>query len=242
MSGNRSVVDLDIKEALAYGCKILALEGQGDIIWGHVTCRVPGRSDRLYMKPAAMGLEEISVSDLIEIDLDGQKVNGERPSHSEVFIHTEVIRARPEVNCVVHTHPPHAIAFGSTKRPLLPVGHEGSLFAEGLPVFSETTDLIVTRERGVALAQTLGQRNAALLQNHGLVAVGRNVAEAVMTAVILEKACRVQLLADAMGGAKAWTESQEAAKKRERIYHPVAFDNAFDYYVRRVQALERKVQ
>ncbi len=110
------------------------------------------------------------------------------------------MRARPEVNCVVHTHPPHAVAFGSMNRPLLPVSHEGSLFADGLPIFSETTDLIVTRERGEALARTLGQTRAALLQNHGLVTVGGSIAEAVMTAVILEKACQVQLLADAAGG------------------------------------------
>ena len=131
---------------MAYGCKILVLEGQGDIIWGYVTHRLPDDPERLYMKPAAMGLEEVEISDLIEIDLDGNKIEGKRPSHSEVFIHTEIMRTRPEVNCVVHTHPPHAVAFGSTKRPLLPVGHEGSLFADGLPVFSETTDLIVTRE------------------------------------------------------------------------------------------------
>ena len=238
MSHERSVGEMDSKEALAYGCKILALEGQGDIIWGHVTLRGPETQDRLYMKPAAMGLEEISASDLIEVDLDGRKVAGERPRHSEVFIHTEIMRARPEVNCVVHTHPPHAVAFGSTKRPLLPVGHEGSLFAEGLPIFSETTDLIVNRELGEALARTLGEGNAALLRNHGIVAAGRNVAEAVMTAVILERACRVQLLADTLGGARAWTDPREALVKKERIYNPRALEDAFDYYVRRVQALE----
>lgn len=240
MSHENSVAGMSVREALAYGCKILALEGQGDIIWGHVTRRAPENPERLYMKPAAMGLEEISASDLIEVDLDGQKVNGERPRHSEVFIHTEIMRARPEVNCVVHTHPPHAVAFGSTNRPLLPVGHEGSLFAEGLPVFSETTDLIVTRERGEALAGTLGESNAALLQNHGLVAAGRSIAEAVMTAAVLERACRTQMLADAMGGAKAWTDPEEALVKKERIYRTEALNYAFDYYVRRVRALESR--
>lgn len=229
---------MDVKEALAYGCKILALEGQGDIVWGHVTQRAPEDPERLYMKPAAMGLEEIEISDLIEIDLDGQKVNGERPSHSEVFIHTEIMRARPEVNCVVHTHPPHAVAFGSLERQLVPVGHEGSLFAGGLPVFSETTDLIVTRERGEALAGTLGQHNAALLRNHGLVTAGRSMAEAVLTAVILNKACQVQLLADSAGGPKSWTDTQEAQIKKDRIYTPRGIENAFNYYVRRIQRLE----
>lgn len=231
---------MDTKETLAYGCKILALEDQGDIIWGHVTCRVPDQTDLLYMKPAAMGLEEIGASDLIEIDLEGQKVSGERPSHSEVFIHTQIMQARPDVNCVVHTHPPHAVAFGSLNKQLLPVGHEGSLFFDGLPVFSETTDLIVTPERGEALARTLGQANAALLQNHGLVTAGRSIAEAVMTAVVLEKACRVQLLAESAGGPGAWTSPQEASIKKERIYRPAAIEHAFDYYVRRVKVLESK--
>lgn len=234
-------MNMDEKEMLAYGCKVLALEGQGDIIWGHVTLRVPGDPERLYMKPAAMGLEEIEVADLIEVDLHGRKVGGERPSHSEVFIHTGIMRARPEVSCVVHTHPPHAVAFGSLDRPLLPVGHEGSLFTDSLPIFSETTDLIVTRELGEALARTLGQHNAALLRNHGLVTTGGSVvAEAVMTALILDKACRVQLLAESAGGPEAWTDSEEARTKKERIYYPSAIENAFDYYVRAVKRHERE--
>ncbi|WP_166397691.1 class II aldolase/adducin family protein [Rubrobacter marinus] len=240
MSQGSAAAETNVREALAYGCKILALEGQGDIIWGHVTLRTPENPEKLYMKPAAMGLEEISASDLITVDLDGKKVDGERPRHSEVFIHTEIMRARPEVDCVVHTHPPHAVAFGSTNRPLLPVGHEGSLFAGGLPVFSETTDLIVTRELGEALAGTLGGSNAVLLQNHGLVAAGGSIAEAVMTAVVLERACRVQMLADAMGGARAWTDPEEALAKKKRIYHKQALEQAFEYYARRVRALEAR--
>jgi ribulose-5-phosphate 4-epimerase/fuculose-1-phosphate aldolase len=231
---------LDAKNTLAYGCKILALEGQGDMIWGHVTCRVPDVPDKLYMKPAAMGLEEIGASDLITVNLEGEKVCGGLPRHSEVFIHTQIMLARPEVNCVVHTHPPHAVAFGSLGKPLLPVGHEGSLFSDGLPTFSETTDLIVTPERGKSLAKALGNANATLLRNHGLVAVGESIAEAVMIALILEKACRVQLLAESGGGAQAWTEPQEASIKKDRIYSPKAIQHAFDYYVRRVKTLEGK--
>lgn len=234
------MIGSDERETLAYACKVLAVEGQGDVIWGHVTLRTAADPERLYMKPAAMGLEEIEVADLIEIDLDGRKVGGGRPSHSEVFIHTRIMRARPEVNCVVHTHPPNAVAFGSLERPLLPVGHEGSLFADGLPVFSETTDLIVSRERGEALARALGQNNAALLRNHGLVTAGGSIAEAVMTAVVLERACRVQLLAEMAGGPRAWTDPVEAEIKKQRIYHPGAMERAFEYYVRRVRRLENR--
>lgn len=233
---------MDIREELSYGCKIVALDGQGDLIWGHLTCRVPDSADRLFMKPAAMGLEEIESNDLIQIDLSGKKVAGERDVHNEVFIHTEVMRNRPDVKCVVHTHPPNAVAFGSLNQPLVPVGHEGSLFAEGLPIFSETTDLIVTRELGEAVARTMGKHNAVLLQNHGLVAAGGSIAEAVMTAIFLEKACLVQLKAAAAGGPKAWTSPEEAKVKKQRVYRPWAFEKAFAYLIRRIQAEEARLQ
>jgi L-fuculose-phosphate aldolase len=224
------------KEQFAIGCRILAMEGQGDIIWGHVACRVPGEPNRLYMKPATMGLDEIAADDLIEIDLDGRRMAGERPVHSEVFIHTEILRARPQARCVVHTHPPYAVAFGSTERALLPIGHEGSYFVDGLPIFSQTTDLIVTPERGRAVAQTLGPHNAVLLRNHGIVTVGQSIAEAVFVALLLEKACYMQLLAMQMGGAAAWTAADEARTKRQRIYRPAAIQQAFAYYARKLQA------
>jgi ribulose-5-phosphate 4-epimerase/fuculose-1-phosphate aldolase len=70
------------------------------------------------------------------------------------------------------------------------------------------------------------------------VTAGRSIAEAVMSAIILEKACRVQLLAEAAGGPRAWTSPEEASIKKERIYRPAAIEYAFDYYVRRVKTLE----
>ncbi|MCL6563329.1 MAG: class II aldolase/adducin family protein [Firmicutes bacterium] len=239
MPGYRQqTMEWDIKTQLMYGCKIVALDGQGDLIWGHLTARDPEQPDRLFMKPAAMGLEEIAVEDLIQIDLSGQKVGGERQVHNEVFIHTEIMRRRPEVQCVVHTHAPWAVAFGSLEQPLVPVGHEGSLFADGLPVFSQFTDLVVTPERGEAVASALGAHNAILLRNHGLVTCGTSIPEAVMTAVFLEKACRVQMMAMAAGGPKAWTPPEEAQVKKQRIYRPWAFESAFRYLVRRIEEME----
>lgn len=229
---------MDVPEALVYGCKVLAADGQGDLIWGHLTARDPENPSRLYMKPAAMGLDEIEGEDLIQIDLDGKKVSGEREVHIEVFIHTEIMKRRPEVQCVVHTHAPWAVAFGSLNQQLVPVSHEGSLFSDGLPIFNQFTDLVMTPERGRAVAESLGDHNAILLQNHGLVTAGRNIAEAVMTAVFLEKACRMQMLTLAAGGAKAWTSPQEARLKKEHIYSPRAMEAAFRYCVRRIQARE----
>ncbi|HEV8392212.1 MAG TPA: class II aldolase/adducin family protein [Dongiaceae bacterium] len=222
-----------LAEKLAQACKVLADDGQGDLIWGHVTARTAARPDRLLMKPAGIGLEEMEREEVITVDLGGEQTSGTRPRHVEVFIHTEIMRARPEIQAVVHTHPPHAVAFSSLCRPLLPIGHEGALFCDGLPVFDRTSDLIVTSELGRDVTACLGDHSALLLRNHGIVSVGRSIEEAVMTAVLLEKACRVQLMAEQAGGAKATTSRNEAQIKRERIYSPQSLQTAFEYCVRR---------
>jgi L-fuculose-phosphate aldolase len=226
--------DMDkLAEKLAQACKVLADDGQGDLIWGHVTARAADRPEHLLMKPAGVGLEEMGREDVITVDLGGERTSGTRPRHIEVFIHTEIMRARPEIQAVVHTHPPHAVAFSALCRPLLPIGHEGSLFCDGLPVFDRTSDLIATSDLGRAVAACLGNRDALLLRNHGIVTAGRSIEEAVMVAVLLEKACKVQLLAEQAGGAKATTSKDEARIKRERIYGPQSLQTAFEYCVRR---------
>lgn len=221
-----------LEARLVEGCHILAGEGQGDLIWGHISGRV-GAADRFLMKPGGLGLDEIESADLIAVDLTGRKLRGDRPLHVEVFIHSEIFRMRPDVQAVVHTHPTHAVAFSALGQPLLALGHEGALFGGGLPVFGDTSDLIVTPGLGHAVAATLGERSALILRNHGIVTTGRTVEEAVMTAVLLEKACRTQLLAQAAGELRHATGPAEAETKRRRIYTPDALQAAFRYCARR---------
>lgn len=220
-----------IEKRLVEGCHILAGEGQGDMIWGHVSVRTED-NNQFLMKPAAMGLEEVSESDLLLVNLAGEKTGGFRPLHVEVFIHSEILRKRPEVRAVVHTHPIHAVAFSARERPLLAIGHEGAMFCDGLPVFTETSDLIVTPALGERVTAVLGDRNAMLLANHGIVTAGRSVEEAVMMAILLEKACKTQLLAEAAGAIDRTTGHEEARSKRQRIYSPSAMTAAFQYAAR----------
>jgi len=232
----------ELKETLAYGCRVLAFAGQSDIIWGHVSCRLPG-TDTFLMKAAYLGLEEASPDNIITVDLEGNKIEGKAKIHSEVPIHSEILKMHSRVNCVVHTHPPNAVAFSSLGKELLPVGHEACLFQSGLPVYSDTTDLIRETARGYDLAKCLGDKNAVLMRNHGIVTVGTTVGEAVMTAIILEKACLLHLLAWQFGGPKFWTDSEEAKIKRVKIYGEPGsgkLDKAFDYYVRQVKIMEAK--
>src|SRR5262245_29841883 len=132
-----------LRRRLAEACRMLAAAGQGDDVWGHATARVPG-TNTFWMKPAGLGLEEIRPEQLLLVDLDGKVLRGTLPRHSEVFIHAEVFRARPEVNGVVHTHPVPATVFSSLDVPLRPILHEGPNFVPpGVPRLKEASDLHV---------------------------------------------------------------------------------------------------
>ena len=223
----------ELKETLAYSCNILANEGHWDQILGHVSVRIP-KQDRILMKPHSFGLEEIRPQHIIVCNLDGKKIEGKYERHSEIFIHTEIFKARPDVNCVVHTHPPYAIAFGSLRQPLRPVSHEGAIFCEGLPLFDYTTALIRTPELGREVAKTLGSCRGVLMKNHGSTVVGDSIEVATLYAVFLEKAARIQLLATA-SGEPSWTSDEEAKVKFEQIYTPHRLGSMWDYFIRRAK-------
>lgn len=227
----------ELKEKLAYSCNILAYEGHWDNILGHVSVRIPGK-DRILMKPHSFGFEEIRPQHMIEVDLNGKKVVGKHERHSEVFIHTEIYKVRPDVNCVVHSHPPYAIALGSLREPLRPISHEGNIFCDGLPLFDYTTALIRTPELGIEVAKSLGKCRGVLMKNHGSTVVGESIEVATLYAVFLEKAARVQLMAMA-SGEPSWTSDEESAIKYDQIYTPHRLGSMWDYFVRRAKKVRK---
>jgi L-ribulose-5-phosphate 4-epimerase len=222
-----------LREKLIHAGRVLVDEGQGDYVWGHISARLPDDPGRFLMKPGCIGIEEMTADNIITVDIGGEKVAGDWPRHNEVFIHSEVLRARPDINCVIHTHPEHAIAFSSLGKPLAAMSNDGTMFSAGVPIFSETTDLITDQPRGKAVAKTLGEGSALILRNHGIVAAGRTIEEAVFVAVKLERACRIQLLAEWAGGPKLFVKEEELADKRKRTNRGDSQGNAFSYLVRR---------
>jgi L-fuculose-phosphate aldolase len=224
-----------LRKTLAEAGRVLALEGQGDYTAGHVSARLPGDPARFLMKPSGIGLEEITPKNIVTVNLEGEKVAGTLKRHNEVFIHSEILRARPDVMAVVHTHPRHAVAFSSLGKPLQAVGHSGAIFHGGLPVFAETTDLITTKPRGQAVAKCLGAFNALLLRNHGIVTCGGSLEEAVWFALKLEDACRMQLLAESAGGARLLADPADARAKGTHMNRAEAHANVFGYLLRRAR-------
>src|SRR5215510_10674407 len=222
-----------LRRKLTNAGRVLSSQDQGDFVAGHVTVRLPDDPGRFLMKPATIGLDEMTMGNIITVDLEGQKVGGTMPRHNEVFIHSEVLRARPEIQCVVHTHAPHAVAFSSLGRELVPVNNEAGYFYKQLPTFSETSDLIVTQERGKSVARCLGQHGALILRNHGIVTARRSIEEAVLLELKLVRACRVQLMAEWAGGPKFVAEGADLKAKSKRGNRADLRTNVFNYLVRR---------
>ncbi len=222
-----------LRGLLADAGRVLAHEGQGDYVAGHVSLRLPDRPDRFLMKPAGIGLEEMTDENIITVDIDGNQVAGNAGRHNEVFIHSEVLRARPDVNAVVHTHAIYAVVFSSLGKPLQAVSNDGAFFAEGLPVFSETTELITTSERGKAVARTLQNFGALILRNHGIVTAAPTMEEAVWLALKLNQACQIQVMAEWAGGPRLVGDPGEAKRKGVYANRPDIHTNAFHYVLRK---------
>jgi len=179
-----------LREQVAWACRILAAEGYADLTLGHVSAR--GADGEIWIKRKGVALDEVEPDDVVALD------DGDAVLHLETVLHTGVYRARADVGAVVHGHPPHATALGATDADLLVLTHDGILFADGVSRFGDP-DLIVDDDQGDRVAAALGSRRAVLMENHGVLVVGGDVKWAVLTAVTLERAARLQSIAAALG-------------------------------------------
>ena len=230
---NTSSTD-QLRDDVATSCRVLAAAGQDDLIWGHSSARDPqGRG--VWLKAAEWGLGEVDGDRVHLVSPEGEVLEGEGTRHSEYPIHTEVMAARPDIGGVVHTHPPHAVALAATGQDLRPVSHAANLFVPpGVPRFTDTADLVLTRELGRSVALVLGEARAVFLVNHGIVAVGPTVQQATVVAVVLEQACRQQILTQTAGGWPTWSPPEESLAKREHVYNERALGAVWDFLVRQL--------
>lgn len=223
-----------LREQVAWACRILALEGYADLTLGHVSARVPGE-DVVYIKRKGVGLDEVEPDDLVPLDLASDDGFDSPEMHLEAVLHTEVYKLRPDVGAVIHGHPPYGTAFGASDTKLELLTHDAVLFADGISVFAETPELITAADQGRAVASALGSRRAVILRNHGVLVVGKDVPWAVLAAVTLERALRLQAIASSLGDLRPI--SQDWA---ERL-HPEKYQDGFveDYWAAWLRKLRR---
>jgi L-fuculose-phosphate aldolase len=221
--------EVEPQNEIVVACRVLEKAGQADMVWGHVSVR--DREGRgLWLKGSNLGFDEVQESDVILLSWEGDVIEGTAGRHIEYPIHLEIMKARPDVNAVVHTHPLYSVAFAATGRPLLALSHEACHFVPpDIARFHQTGDLIRTSELGQDLAACLGDRNAVLMPHHGIVTVGTDLGKAVAAATHLERACQISLLA---GEDAQPSSDEEALQKRERSQRHLSM--AWDYLARTV--------
>jgi len=237
---DRSIADeRTLKRELVLACRILAGEGHADNIYGHVSARLAG-AETIWMKGSGVGLDEVREEHLVRLDLEGDRLEGWSRRHEEWPIHTELIRARPDVLSVVHTHPKFGIAFAARGLDLRPVSHEGSFFwPPGVPTYTASSDLIRTKAQGETLARVLGAARAIFLRNHGIAVVGGSIAEAAYAAILLERAAELQLLAQPSPDARVHHTSEDEARRKREIFYPGAIRASFEYLARKHGLVDR---
>ena len=225
----------EARDQLIAAGRILDAYGQGDLTRGHVSLRVPGDPEHFLMKPHSFGFDEITRDNIVTCNLAGEKVGGGGRKHSEVFIHSEIYKVRPDVMSVIHVHPTHAVAFSATGRALLPISQPAVAFSDGLPTFTGSIDLIRSQAMGAAVAQALGPHKAVLMRNHGVAVVGALIEEATILSIMLENACQIQLLAEAAGGVGAVFDADDVQRLHRNITRPEQYTINFEDLRRRAE-------
>lgn len=175
--------------------------------FGHLSVRVPG-SDRFLLTRHMLGLKA-EADDMLRVDMDGRKHAGRGELPGEYPIHLEILRARPDVNSVIHYHGMHSTAFTTSGLALKPIHMVGTLFHDGVPVYPDPR-LVTNKQRGEALAKALGPHRVALLYAHGAAVTGTSVEEAVASAFLFEENARRACISASINKA-VWIDDTLAA-------------------------------
>lgn len=230
----------DVLSDLVLANHILFNEGVVDG-FGHVSVRNPSNPERFYIA-RSIAPATVTLDDLLQVDLDGvvHDVRNRR-TYVERFIHSEIYKARPDVQSIVHSHSPTVIPFGVTGTRLRPVCHMSGFLGNKTPIYEirdfigERSSLLVTNQNlGRALAETLGDKNVALMRGHGSVAVGSSIKQVVYRAIYTEVNARLQAQSLAMGDPIYLTkgECEDTVEAME-----VHLDRPWQLWVRRVKAI-----
>lgn len=223
-----------LRELVATAGQILYQQGLTDYL-GHCSARVPGE-DLVVIKPkhstTVRSPGELGPADMIVIDLDGNLVEGDDAPPAECFIHTEIYRARPDVNAVVHTHQPAATLLGVVGAPLLPVLHVPSVFTNGGIMPTWPCPLLVSsRELGRELAEALGPAWLCHLQGHGIISVSDTVQRAAVSAIALEQLAEANLTILRTGLTPRVITPDELDKLRGAV---ASVDGRWAYYIQQL--------
>jgi ribulose-5-phosphate 4-epimerase/fuculose-1-phosphate aldolase len=186
---------------LAAAYRLAALFGWDDLIFTHISARVPGPEHHFLINPYGLMFDEITASSLVKVGLDGKRVmeSSYDINPAGFTIHSAIHGARQDALCVMHLHTRHGVAISAKKQGLMPISQQ-SLFALASIAYHNYEGLALNEGEKPRLVGDLGDKNNLILRNHGLLTIGGNAAEAFLAMYNLERACEIQLMAEAGGG------------------------------------------
>ncbi|MBE0486313.1 class II aldolase/adducin family protein [Marinobacter sp.] len=181
---------------LAAAYRLVALHGWDDLIFTHISARIPGNEHHFLINPYGMMFEEITASSLVRVDQDGNKIDSDDfdINPAGFTIHSAIHAVREDASCVMHLHTADGIAVSAQQDGLLPLSQQ-SLFALASLSYHDYEGVALREDEKARLQRDLGDTNFMILRNHGLLTTGTSVADAFLAMYILQTSCQIQVKA-----------------------------------------------
>jgi ribulose-5-phosphate 4-epimerase/fuculose-1-phosphate aldolase len=195
-----SAQEWQLRVDLAACYRLVALYGWSDLVFTHISARVPGPEHHFLINPYGLMFDEITASSLVKVDAQCNKVIASPfPVNPAGFvIHSAVHEARDDIQCVLHTHTRAGVAVSAQKGGILPISQQ-SIFVLGSLAYHDYEGVALRDEERARLQADLGQANFLVLRNHGLLVTGKTIADAFLQMYTFENTCRIQIDAQAGG-------------------------------------------
>jgi ribulose-5-phosphate 4-epimerase/fuculose-1-phosphate aldolase len=196
-----SDVEWEQRVALAAAYRLVAHFKWDDLVFTHISARIPGPEHHFLINPYGMLFDEITASSLVKVDLEGKKVS-ESPyeiNPAGFVIHSAIHAAREDAKCVLHVHSLNGIAVSAQKQGVLPISQQ-SIFVLSSLGYHDYEGVALRDDEKPRLVRDLGTKNFLMLRNHGLLTVADSVAEAFLAMYLFESTCTIQVRAQAGGG------------------------------------------
>ena len=219
------------RQKLALTCRILFDNGHDSGLAGQITARAE-TAGQYYTQRLGLGFDEITENNLLKVDEDLNVLEGEGMANPANRFHSWVYRARPDVNCIIHTHALHTATLGMLEQPLIVSHMDNCVLYDDVAFVAKWPGIPVGNEEGELISEALGQKRALMLSHHGLLIAGTSVEEACVLAIAFERAARMQLLASAAGEIQP-IDPQLGREAHDWILRPTRNTIAFEYYARR---------
>ena len=212
----------DRKNKLAAALRLFGKLGFDEGVAGHITVRDPELTDHFWVNPMGKSFKLMTVSDLLLVSHTGEVVEGSGLLNGAAFtIHSQIHMSNPDITAAAHSHSVYGKAFSALGKTLDPLTQDSCAFYDDHVLFDDFSGVVLDNTEGEKIAAALGDKKAAILQNHGLLTVGDSVDAAAWWYITMERSCQAQLMAEAAGTPKL-IEHEVALHTRGTVGSPLA--------------------